>query len=1412
MRFRKIHFYFILLFFFGFYKSQSQSDFYITDAQGNQDVTINCNYPLNGNCLQLIANYPQIKLTDSYTVSSANYSPYAIANKTVIKENLDDLFTNVIDLPFAFCFFGRTYNKLIIGSNGMISFDVNQANQANAPNFTNTLPNQSLPRESIFGVLHDMYFSTADDSEINYGVVGTAPFRKFVVNFQKGKLSGCDGQASSSQIVLTEGSNNIEVFVENKEIPCNLAKFRNSLIGINDATGNLGISAPGRNTGIWSAQNEAWIFKPSGNDVLPRFIWYDSSGNQIGSSRNQTVCPNKDETYKVDIVFNTCIGDSKIYSDDINLKFELDYPTVKPYNKIVCNVTEDIKLADYKQLLTTNDISNFNFEFIDVASGLAVDENTPFNISANRNFNVIISNKNQPNCKRTTNLNFQFFSDNILTNQLYVCDFLNDGKENNYTLNKFNVFLVGNFYAGTISYFKSRNEALSNTNPLTSFDLINGTQLYVRLANQGCVNVLGPITVNFNPTPIVNSPIDINVQMCDSNDDGIENFNWENLVKDKVTSDPAVSKIRVFDTYQEAFNAQAWYTGLSTIKAGNYKVYARVEYPSGCFSIVEINMNVVFGIIKLKDSETYICFDGTQDIAVNLDTLTAGMLLSPVDGTVTGPVYFANYQDAVNNTPSQIIKPDQLITDNGDFVNKTFYARFDKGADCYSIKPINIYLIHLVKNLDKFNVCDNLNDNTETIQLSNNNFGVSNQSWAQVSFFNTEADAQNNVAGSVISSTVVNGSKIVYVRVSYRDCVLVFPVTFSLVSTPKINPNINAQIKNICDNNADGKEDLNVRVYESQININNENVDFFYYQSYDAQSNTFSNPYYNPSSVTITNGSVVYVMVRNRLSGCYSAAKISFEIEFYPPIYLAKNAVLKLCDKDLNFGESFDLSQATSQVFDQSINSVQLSDLVISYYTNESDANMGSNIGKITSPYTTSAGNITVYARLQSKTYGCYSVAPINLLSYFPAKANNSIIQICDNNVDGYYDVNLLDYKNQMVQTPSDENVFSFYLNQSDIGVPGKEIKNPDNFILNPYTSKIWVYVENLKDCGSSAEINFVNGTQLTLSQNQFSINNICDEGNDGKEIIDLTAFESNFGNSYSYEYFETMQDMTGNQNKIQNPASYLLDVARGISKFYVKVSKTGLCPNFYTIDTTVSKTPIIKINDYYYCKNDQVGLDIKPDFSGLNVVYYKWEYPDGTFLEGTNQNYLSGVKKVGTYKLTLTNSSNCNYTAIFKVINIDTPEISALTGQNDYYVVKAIGIPGRKIVYSKDLINWQDSNVFENLKPGDYTFYVRYADSDCYGDMRKGRIFTIINAITPNGDGVNDYWKLTGLDVFPDNSSLQIFDRFGNLVYKQESNTEFVWDGKFNSRSLNTGSYWYVIKAADDRIYKGWILLKNRN
>lgn len=529
-------------------------------------------------------------------------------------------------------------------------------------------------------------------------------------------------------------------------------------------------------------------------------------------------------------------------------------------------------------------------------------------------------------------------------------------------------------------------------------------------------------------------------------------------------------------------------------------------------------------------------------------------------------------------------------------------------------------------------------------------------------------------------------------------------------------------------------------------------------------------------------------------------------------IKLSKTVTLKKCDDDFDFGEYFDLSESILQLYDPNLNSIPLSDLIISYYECEDDANVGTTVGKINSLHHTHTANAFVYVRFQSKKDGCYSVAPINLLSYFPTKAKNSVISICDNNLDGYYDVNLLEYKNYMVQNSDGQNVYKFYLRESDINIPGKEIKNPEKFKLNPYISKIWVYVENLTNCGSIAEVNFKKGNVLTLNKNQFSINNICDTGNDGKEQINLTIFENNFSASYTYEYFEKDSDMWQNQNKIQNPAYYAYDETKGSSTFYVKVSQEGFCPNFYSIEVQLNKMPIINIADYYYCKNASQGLEIKPNFSTMKIANYRWELPDGTIIEGADKNYLSGIKTIGTYTLSLTTVYDCSYTTSFRVLNVDTPEIVSLIEQDNNFEVTAQGISGKKIVYSKDSVHWQDSNVFYNLAAGEYNFYAKYADSDCYSDAKKGKVFTVQTAFTPNGDGINDYWVFSDLDIFGGTSTLQIVDKFGKVVCQQTSNKEFRWDGKIQSRSLNTDAYWYVIKVGNGRIYQGWIFLKNRN
>ena len=70
-------------------------------------------------------------------------------------------------------------------------------------------------------------------------------------------------------------------------------------------------------------------------------------------------------------------------------------------------------------------------------------------------------------------------------------------------------------------------------------------------------------------------------------------------------------------------------------------------------------------------------------------------------------------------------------------------------------------------------------------------------------------------------------------------------------------------------------------------------------------------------------------------------------------------------------------------------------------------------------------------------------------------------------------------------------------------------------------------------------------------------------------------------------------------------------------------------------------------------------------------------------------------------------------------------------------------------------------------------------------------------NSITPNGDGLNDTWRIEGLDGCSD-CSVEIYNRWGNKVFSSIG-YQREWDGIFQGETLATGTYYYVIKLSSD-------------
>ena len=88
---------------------------------------------------------------------------------------------------------------------------------------------------------------------------------------------------------------------------------------------------------------------------------------------------------------------------------------------------------------------------------------------------------------------------------------------------------------------------------------------------------------------------------------------------------------------------------------------------------------------------------------------------------------------------------------------------------------------------------------------------------------------------------------------------------------------------------------------------------------------------------------------------------------------------------------------------------------------------------------------------------------------------------------------------------------------------------------------------------------------------------------------------------------------------------------------------------------------------------------------------------------------------------------------------------------------------------------------------------------------------------ISPNGDGMNDYWDLTELSSYT-NNTIKIFNRYGTLVFEQRGYTnQFVGRGNVSNSlgegQLPEGTYFYVIDLGDNnvdkKVYNGYVQIK---
>lgn len=254
---------------------------------------------------------------------------------------IDDRWSDTIDMGFDFCFFGDTYNQLIVGANGGVSFDVSNAGQSSGWSFDEQIPNNSnntLANVNIFAAYHDINPQTCGD--VNFSVLGSAPSRQFVINYNEVCQFSCTTQLASMQVILYEGSNNIDINVFNKP-QCDW-NSGSAVIGVQNMAGDIAFSPVGRNTGDWSATDEFYRFSP-GQSTTPNYIfeWYDDNGIFLSSDEMITVNPTQTTTYTATMTYSQCAGPNITVSDEVTITVPEAVTSVAPSSLDVCDNDND---------------------------------------------------------------------------------------------------------------------------------------------------------------------------------------------------------------------------------------------------------------------------------------------------------------------------------------------------------------------------------------------------------------------------------------------------------------------------------------------------------------------------------------------------------------------------------------------------------------------------------------------------------------------------------------------------------------------------------------------------------------------------------------------------------------------------------------------------------------------------------------------------------------------------------------------------------------------------------------------------------------------------------------------------------------------------------------------------------------
>lgn len=256
-----------------------------------------------------------------------------------------------------------------------------------------------------------------------------------------------------------------------------------------------------------------------------------------------------------------------------------------------------------------------------------------------------------------------------------------------------------------------------------------------------------------------------------------------------------------------------------------------------------------------------------------------------------------------------------------------------------------------------------------------------------------------------------------------------------------------------------------------------------------------------------------------------------------------------------------------------------------------------------------------------------------------------------------------------------------------------------------------------------------------------------------------------------------------------------------------------SLIPISHTETITVNggaQAEVITV-DTLICEGEEISLEA---VFNPNVNSYSWyvsESEDGPFRPvGTNSSSLP-VASGGYYYLLVDDGNGCIDSAglvevkqVDIVIEVNASPMFIDEGNSSVLDVVVNQVDSIEVIWTDLTTNQTYFGDVVEVAPIKTTAYlVLVKKGRCWAEgevaVEVNGVIKIPSAFTPNGDGENDEWHISGLAGYP-YVVVKVYNRWGNVVHEQYG-SYVPWDGTISGEDVPVGTYYYIIDAGSEGV-----------